>query len=280
MKERFKIKSAILLAAISLVLQPTLSPADMIVLKDGRNIEVEKASEREGNIFFYLHGLKMRVSKKAVLRVTKTNNAEPASPDGIKGSTAEDRNRSNRRVRVEKIIEAGSLSVETPAGEQREKKQLEIRWSGFRDLNWAIGRSTLGRLTEVESGTGREEIKEYVRANEDLKMGKARLDSIVYAFWRHKLYAVTIRAAGHTNYLALRNEVFNRFGIGHKSDQNRKRYLWSDAYSDRMLKYVDADQSGLFWMRSKELNRMHQLPQIKTPSTSSKSMETKALRTN
>jgi hypothetical protein len=280
MKKRFKTRSAILLAAISLVLQATLSPADMIVLKDGQNIEVEKASEQEGNIFFYLHGLKMRVSKKAVLRVTKTNNAEPASPAEIKGSTAEDKNRSTRRVRVEKIIEAGSLSVETPAGEQREKKQLEIRWSGFRDLNWAIGRSTLGRLTEVESGTGREEIKEYVRANEDLKMGKARLDSIVYAFWRHKLYAVTIRAAGHPNYLALRNEVFNRFGIGHKSDQNRELYLWSDSYSDRMLKYVDADQSGLFWMRSKELNRMHQLPQIKTPSASSKSMETKALRTN
>ena len=280
MKKRFKTRSAILLAAISLVLQATLSPADMIVLKDGRNIEVEKASEREGNIFFYLHGLKMRVSKKAVLRVTKTNNAEPVSPAGIKGSTAEDKNRSNRRVRVEKIIEAGSLSVENPAGEQSKKKQPEIRWSGFRDLNWAIGRSTLGRLTEVESGTGREEIKEYVRANEDLKMGKARLDSIVYAFWRHKLYAVTIRAAGHTNYLALRNEVFNRFGIGHKSDQNRELYLWSDSYSDRMLKYVDADQSGLFWMRSKELNRMHQLPQLKTPSASLKSMETKALRTN
>lgn len=280
MKKRFKIKNAILLAAISLVLQATLSPADMIVLKDGQNIEAEKAYEQEGNIFFYLYGLKMRVSKKAVLRVTKTNNAEPASLAGIKGSTAEDKNRSNRRVRVEKIIEDGPLSVETPAGEQSKKKQPEIRWSGFRDLNWAIDRSTLGRLTEVESGTGREEIKEYVRANEDLKMGKARLDSIVYAFWRHKLYAVTIRAAGHTNYLALRNEVFNRFGIGHKSDQNRERYLWSDSYSDRMLKYVDAEQSGLFWMRSKELNRMHQLPQIKTPSTSLKFMEAKALRTN
>ena len=280
MKNGFKIINGFFWATISLTLLPALSSADMIVLKTGQSIEAQNVYEQEGNLFFYLHGLKMKVSNEAVLRVTKTNKAEPASPAGIKGSTAEDRNRSNRKVRVEKIIEAGSLPVENPAREQREKKQPEIRWSGFRDLNWAIGRSTLGRLTEVESGTGREEIKEYVRANEDLKMGKAQLDSIVYAFWRHKLYAVTIRASGHANYLALRNEVFNRFGIGHKSDQNRERYLWSDPYSDRMLKYVDADQSVLFWMRSKELNRMHQLPQIKTPSTSLKFMEANALRAN
>lgn len=280
MKNVFKIINGFFWATISLTLLPSLSPADMIVLKTGQSIEAQNVYEQEGNIFFYLHGLKMRVSKKAVLRVTKTINDEPASPAVIKGSTAEDKNRSNRIVQVEKIIETEPLSVENPAGEQRKKKQPEIRWSGFRDLNWAIGRSTLGRLTEVESGTGREEIKEYVRANEDLKMGKAQLDSIVYAFWRHKLYALTIRTAGHANYLALRDEVFNRFGIGRKSAQNRERYLWSDSYSDRMLKYVDADQSGLFWMRSKELNRMYQLPQIKTPSTALKSKKTKALRTN
>ena len=280
MKNVFKIIDGIVWATISLMLLPPLSSADMIVLKSGQSIEVEKVYEQEENIFFYLHELKMRVSKKAVLRVTQTNNAEPALPAGIKGSTAEDRNRSNRIVQVEKIIETESLSVENPAGEQTKKNQPEIRWSGFRDLRWAIGRSTLGRLTEVESGTGQEEIKEYVRVNEDLEMGKAQLDSIVYAFWRHKLYAVTIRAAGHANYLALRHEVFNRFGIGHKRDQNRERYLWSDPYSDRVLKYVDADQSGLFWMRSKELNRMHQLTHIKTPPTSLKSMEAKALSAN
>jgi len=280
MKNVFKIIHGFFWATISLTLLPALSSADMIVLKSGQSIEAEKIFEQEGNIFFYLYGLKMRVSKRAVLRVTRTNNAESALPAGIKRSAPEIRNRSNRTVQVEKIIEAESLSVENPAGEQTKRNQPEIRWSGFRDLYWAIGRSTLGRLTEIESGTGQEEIKEYVRANEDLKMGKARLDSIVYAFWHHKLYAITIRAAGHANYLALRNEVFNRFGIGYKSDQNRERYLWSDPYSDRMLKYVDADQSGLFWMRSKELNRLHRLPQIKTPPSSLKSAEAKALRAN
>jgi hypothetical protein len=280
MKHGFKIINGFFWAAISLSLLPVLSSADMIVLKGGQSIEAEKVYEQEGNIFFYLHGLKMRISKKAVLRVTKTQKAAAAFPAGIKEPTSDDRNRSTRMVQAEKIIETDSLPVENPAGEQTKKNRPGIRWSGFRDLRWAIGRSAFGQLTEVESRAGRMEIKEYVRANEDLEMGKARLDSIVYAFWRHKLYAVTIRATGHANYLALRNEVFNRFGIGHRSDQNRERYFWTDRYSDRMLKYVDADQSGLFWMQSKELNRMHQLSRIKTPATALKSIKAKALSSN
>ena len=280
MKKRFKTRSAILLAAISVVLQPTLSPADLIVLKDGQNIEVEKASEQEGNIFFYLHGLKMRVSKEAVLRVTKTNNAEPASPAGIKRNTSKDRNWSSRLARSENAIEIETLPAVNPSAKQTKQFRSEIRWSGFRDLRWAIGRSTFGRLIEIESGTGGEEIKEYVRADEDLKMGRARLDSIVYAFWHHKLYAVTIWTTGYNNYRAMRNEVFNRFGIGHRSDRNRERFVWSDPYSVRMLKYDSVAKSGLFWMGSKELNRRHQLSRIKTPSTGLISTETKTLSAN
>ena len=52
MKKGFRIKSAILLATISLVLLPALSPADMIELKDGQTIEAENEYELEGNIFF------------------------------------------------------------------------------------------------------------------------------------------------------------------------------------------------------------------------------------
>ena len=112
-----------------------------------------------------------------------------------------------------------------------------------------------------------DKVKEYVRENEDLKMGGALLDSIVYSFWRQQLYAPTIWTRRQSNYRALRNEAFNRFGVGLKRDQNRECYFWSDLYRDRIMKYEDADQSGLFWMRSKELDRCYQISQIKTPST-------------
>jgi len=267
MKKVLKIISGFLSAVITLTLLPALCSADTIVLKDGQSVEAEKVNEREENIIFYLHGLKMRVPKEAVLRVVKIHKAASAPPAIITGNTAEERNTPGCIVPAKKTITIRPLPSEKPSDDQPEKSRPEIRWSGFRNLRWATGRSNFGPLKEVGSASVLEEIKEYVRENEDLKMGKARLDLIVYSFWRHQLYALTILISGQANYRALRNEVFNRFGVGLKNDQSRERYFWSDLYSDRILKYDEAERSGLFWMRSKELDRRHQLSQIKAAST-------------
>ncbi len=280
MKKKHGMLKRFLCAAVSLTLLPLISSADTIVLKDGQSIEADKIDEREGDLFFYLHGMKMRVSKAAVLRIIKSKAPKEAPAAASKGKAVVKRKPSKREGRAKKIIKVNPLPSEHPAALQTEKSLPAVRSCGLRDLYWGSGRSAVGLLQEAQSGTGQVEIKEYVRANEDLKLGKAQLDSIIYAFWRHKLYAVTIWATGHANYLALRNEIFRRFGVGLKSDQHTERYLWSDTYSDRMLKYIAADQSGLFWMRSKDLNRMYQLSQIKTPSTYLKAMDANALRTD
>jgi hypothetical protein len=267
-------------AVLWLMLLPPLASADTIVLKHGRSIETDQTWEQKGNIFFYLHGLKMQVSKKEVLRIVQTKETVNAEPDGVKENTFQTRIPSDRPGPAGKTIKVDPLPAEVPSDAQSGKNQPEIRWSGFRDLRWAAGRSAFGRLKELEQQSGQEEMKEWVRVDEDLKVGKARLDSIVYTFWRYNLYAVAVWTTGRNNYRALRNEIFNRFGVGLMNDQTRERYIWSDPYSDRMLKYAEADQSGLFWMRSKELYRRYQLSQINPPPADLNAMEAKALRTN
>jgi len=261
MKKCLKIINGFSVAVIILTLLPALSSADTIVLQGGQSIEVGKVFEHEDNLIFYLHGLKMRVSKTAVQRVIKS--------DGM--ATAE----------VEKnTVEIALLPAENPFARTAKKNRPEIRWSGFRDLCWASACSTLGQLQEIESANGTSEIKKYVRANEDLKLAEARLNSIVYAFWRDQLYAVTLWTTGQANYRELRKEIFNRFGVGLKSDKNRERYLWSDVYSDRILKYDGTDKSALFWMRSKVLGHRYQLSQIKIPSTCLKTFEKTDVNSN
>ncbi len=304
-----KIISGFLFTAIILTQLPPLSLADTTILKNGQSIEADKIDEREEDIIFYVQGLKMRVSKAGVVRIVKANGTTLVLPTKTKKKAAENKTPSNNHVQAENTIKISPAPIQAPFGSQAAKKRVsnknlrapkkmkknpqpskkpavtpseknltEIRWCGLRDLRWGAGRSTLGRLQEIESGTGEREIKEFVRAKEDLKMGKTQLDSIIYALWRHRLYAVTIWVSGHDNYVALRNEVFNRFGVGLKSEKNTERYLWSDTYSDRMLKYIEANQTGLFWMRSKDLNRKYHLSQIKKPSTVLKAMEANALR--
>ena len=226
---------------------------------------------------FYLHGLKMQVDKEAVLRVVVSDEATPVM---ISAKPAEQKSELERMALTEKGIAIDPLPGERPVDGPPEKNRPQTRWSGFRNLRWAMDRSTFGPLKEIKSTADQEEIKEYVRQNEDLKMGEARLDSIVYVFWRHQLYALTLWTRGQANYLALRKEVFNRFGVGVKSDPGRECHFWSDRYSDRMLKYGEADQSGLFWMRSKELDRRYILSRIKIPPTSLKAMEARAFKTN
>ena len=260
MKKGFKTINSFCGAVIILTLLPVLSIADTIVLQEGQSIEVDKVIEHEDDVIFYVQGLKMRVSKTAVLRITKADEA------GIAG--------------VEKPFEIAPLPAEKPSARLSEKGSPEIRWSGFRNLCWASACSALGQLQEIESANGTSEIKKYVRANEDLRLGEARLNSIVYAFWRDQLYAVTLWATGQANYRELRKEIFNRFGVGLNSDQSRERYLWSDVYSDRILKYDGVDQSTFFWMRSKEIGLRYQLSQTKIPSTCLKALEKTGVNSN
>ncbi len=301
--------SSVVYAAILLTLLLPLSWADTIILKNGQTIETIKVDEHGKDIIFYLNGVKMRVSKEMVVRIVKPNEASAVPPVRVKRKAAKNETPSNiivhrkkakkfnpppskdpsskragkKRasypgVQTEQKKKADSQPAKNTAGMQTGKNRSEVRWCGFRDLRWGISRASIGIMQEIESGSDPVKIKEFVRKNEDLKFGKAQLDSIAYAFWRYRLYAVTIWVSGQDNYLALRNEVFNRFGAGLKSEDHPERYLWSDTSSDRMLKYVEADQTGLFWMRSKDLNRKYHLSQIKTPSTILKAMEANALR--
>ena len=269
----------ILLSSIFIMLLSAFAFADTIVLKHGRPIRAEKVWEQDGHIFFYLHGVKMRVAKTEVHRIVSTNQASPA-PSAITNNNKAASIKAQKHTNTNKrSIKVEPLQIEEPAGVKTKEPLIGVRWSGFRDLSWGIDRSTFGKLKEVETASRLVEIKEYVRANEELKMGAARLDSIIYAFWRQKLYTITLWVEGSANYLALRHEIFNQFGAGLKSDQNQERYLWSDRYSDRMLKYVAADQTGLFWMRSKEIDSLYRLSQIKVPSSYLEAIEARILRT-
>jgi len=100
-----------------------------------------------------------------------------------------------------------------------------------------------------------------------LKTGKAALSSIHYAFWRDRLYMVTIRTKGRSNYTALRDEVFRQFGQGHRADPSFEKYLWTDTPNDMMLHYSKEGQQGLFWLRSSDIGRQYKLSKISGPAS-------------
>jgi hypothetical protein len=142
------------------------------------------------------------------------------------------------------------------------KRSLFLHKEGLGDLKWGVRVADVADLEIKQTDSGLKEVLEYVRPQDALKLGDAKLTSVVYAFWRDQLYTVTIWTRGRANYHALRNAAFEQFGNGIRIDRSGESYLWSDGPSDVMLEYSREDQHGMLWMRSKELDRKFKLSQL------------------
>ena len=261
------VKKLILISAICIVLVPPTAFADSIILRTGDIIETKQAWKKDQKVYFYIDDLKLSVSAKEVLRIekksvksnTKSNASDPPNPPppvAIKKSTKN--NYSDKKNHSSKIT--------IPSTPQQEI-QDSIRSQGFRDLSWGTERVTLTDFIKLETDSGIKDVLEYKRKNDRLTLGRANLQSIVYAFWRDKFFTVTIWAEGEENYHALRDYSIKQFGNDYHDDKTSQKYLWSNRLSDVMLKYDENEQIAVLWMRSKKIDRLCKLTKLNVPSS-------------
>ena len=294
-------KYNLIIIFLLLVLIPLMAFADIIVFHSGKPMEVEQTWEEGDKVFFYLNGFKASISKKEVLRIErkiigrgnsagsskKTKNPSAKVTDITERDTRRaEINESPRHILPpeppEKILNSSKTDITKKdtrrAQVNKSPKQIlhpkppkktlnQHKQDGFRDLNWGTNLAPLKDFVELRSDTGLEEVKEYIREDDILKLGDADLKSIVYSFWRDQFYTVTVWTEGKNNYISLRNEAFKQFGAGQRSDPSLERYLWSDASTDRMLKFKKDTQVGMLWMRSKKIDRRYKLTKLNIPST-------------
>jgi hypothetical protein len=238
-------------------------------------MEVEQTWEKNNKVFFYLNGFKASISKKEVLRIERKIKARSDSSDNSKNTQKPPTKVTNITKKNVKRAEVNKSPKKNLNRKSHKKILNHNKKNGFRDLKWGVNLVDLDGFVEIKTDTGLEEVKEYIREHEILKLGDAYLNSIVYSFWRDQFYTVTVWTAGKTNYISLRNEAFKRFGKGQQSDQTLERYLWSDASTDRMLKFIKDTQVGMLWMRSKEIDRCYKLTKFNVPSTYLKRLRSK-----
>lgn len=123
---------------------------------------------------------------------------------------------------------------------------------GFRGLKWGTDISTLSDMEYHKTGG---DIQIYVKKNDELKMGKATLEKIEYDFWRGKFYGVHIYTRGYTNWVALKNAVFKKYGKGFQGNKNIEKYDWSGKKTEMMLNYFKSSENGTFIMFSIEMEK-------------------------
>ena len=103
-----------------------------------------------------------------------------------------------------------------PGGSKGTIGYLDAR-NGFRDLKFgqAISQCPGMRLVKTDyRGIGGKNIKAYVRDADDLRIGTARLESIVYVFYKDRLMAVQISAKGEEDMSVIMGAFSELYGEG------------------------------------------------------------------
>ncbi len=263
---QFKIKLILSHLTVAFLL-PLVSLADVVIFKNGDQLEVDKAWEKSDRVFINFQGLKASIVKKEVLRIDSKKNDQSTqssvSQKSVTKTTLPDKTSATvenypKKIQPPEDIYPPDHGMSAPISRQMD---------GFRDLRWGVNLKDLMDFEKLGSDTDMKDVQEYIRANEHLKIGDVELQSIVYAFWRDRLYTITVWTQGYSSYTELRHEAFKLFGTGDQDDQSGEKYLWSDDSTDRMLQYVPEGQLGILWMRSKKMDRVYKMSEFKVPSS-------------
>jgi len=144
---------------------------------------------------------------------------------------------------------------------------------GFGDIKWGAEISTLKDMEKVEQDkSSSNDVVWYVRREDPLSIGKAKLDSIFYSFWMGSFQSVWIDFKGDENFEALKRELFERYGkvleseeLMRKMDKERGRepstirrseefYAWWGKDAEMTLSYSRERHKGTLSISSKRIS--------------------------
>ncbi|MBW2267367.1 MAG: hypothetical protein JRH16_02230 [Deltaproteobacteria bacterium] len=97
--------------------------------------------------------------------------------------------------------------------------------NGFRNVRFGTTLDALDGLQLLtESGAAGTQL--YIRPDESLELGDARLDGVTYAFFRERLYFVTIFTSGQRNTQAVLARFRQSYGPGAAVAGNAVEFVW------------------------------------------------------
>jgi hypothetical protein len=98
-------------------------------------------------------------------------------------------------------------------------------------------------------------IDQYWLPDQKLQFGAALLEGWFYNFWQDRLYSIIMWADGRAGYERLKGEIFVHYGPGVQRRPEVERFVWDDGPSQRMLEFDEKSRSGIFVMRSSEVDQ-------------------------
>jgi hypothetical protein len=282
--------------------------AQKVVLVTGDIMTVDHARVEDDRVWISWSGMTLSIDKKDVLHIesggkrhlivhdtsvkSQSQKQQPARkgpkqaqkalpPDrSVNGQTNNDAKSTADAARQRSTSKSARPVKSPPPGRLTESAESFLAFltpEGFSDLKWGDEPDPRAGFRRLEEDSELPEVYEYFRRKDPVQLGRDDDNRIVkYAFWRNRLYMVTLWAAGTEAYAAMREAMVKRYGPGIQSPEKKLACYWVDETADRMIDYLEDRNLGMLWMRSREINHRYKLSRLRIPINASQSARSKS----
>jgi curli biogenesis system outer membrane secretion channel CsgG len=135
-------------------------------------------------------------------------------------------------------------------GSKESQKTYKNQPDGFRNIKWGTNTGEIKNLKVIKEEGNQ---KECVKTDDVLQIGKAKLEKIIYSFYKDQLESVIIETKGKDNFENLKSATIEKFGEGKNKSENE--WIWEGEITTIYLKYQPSDEKGILKMESEEIKK-------------------------
>jgi hypothetical protein len=110
-----------------------------------------------------------------------------------------------------------------------------------RGIKWGTEYHELKGFTRVSTQSP---LDYYRKEDEEMTLGDARLEMVVYVFFEKKLCGAVLNFKSSPNFQIIKTALFDRYGKGHQPNRYKDQYRWSGTKVAITLEYDDVTQKG------------------------------------
>ena len=119
---------------------------------------------------------------------------------------------------------------------------------GFNGIKWETELLTLDRMKPYRKELSHGGIDFYLRAGDGYKLKDGKLLPIQYGFWKGKFYVGLVMTEQASDWDALKESVFEKFGAGAKPFTNQEEYLWIGKNATMALRFDELLRMGTYYI--------------------------------
>lgn len=129
---------------------------------------------------------------------------------------------------------------------------------GVNGIKWETEVSTLKEMKSYRKDSSHGGIHFYLKAGDGYKLRNGKLIPIQYGFWRGKFYVGMVMTEQASDWGALKESVFEKFGMGAKPFSNKEEYLWIGRGATMALRYDENSGKATYYIRSHSMEKQMQ----------------------